>query len=506
MVRKLLLVLLLIVLAVLPISAQDAASELIVALPNDPTSLFPPRGADITAGNAASPLYNSLLSMNDANEIVPELAESYEVSEDGLEYTFTLRQDVTFHNGEPFNADAVVATWEYGKDPSNDYAQSYSKVSEVEAIDEYTVKLVTPSPDPVLLTEIANGGWIALPPAYMAEVGIDGFEAAPVGTGPFQFVERIAGDRIVYEAFPEYWEEGLPAVSRLVFRIIPDSSTRLAAIQTGEVHIVNRLSADEVATLEGASDVEVVTYPNDRVYYVAFKNIGNGVGTPLEDASVRQALNLAVNREAIIAALFSGQASLVTGFVMSSNLGFDDSIEPYPYDPERARELLAEAGYEEGFAISMGCPADAYLNINEVCLSIQRDLSEIGVDVTVEFKTSNSFWSEAQYGAVGPMYVDSWSTDLGEAINRLQGALIPGNYYTGWEDEALVELINEIATTVDRDARAELYVELQQIMYENPPFIYLYQPFAFEAVRANVEGYSPRPNEGYDLRNVSITE
>jgi peptide/nickel transport system substrate-binding protein len=506
MFRKLLVVVLLLIVAALPLQAQDAPTELIVALPNDPTSLFPPRGADITAGNAARPLYDSLLGIDANGEIIPELAERYEVSEDGTEYTFYLRQDVTFHNGEPFNADAVVATWEYGSDESNDYAQDYAKVSAVEVIDEFTVKLVTPAPDPVLLTQIANGGWTALPPQYMAEVGIDGFEAAPVGTGAFMFVERIPGDRIVMEANPNYWQEGQPGVDRLVFRIIPDSSTRLAAIQTGEIHIVNRLSADEITLLEGNPEVEIVTYPNDRVYYVAFKNVGNGVGTPLEDARVRQALNLAVNRQGIIEAIFSGQASLVTGFVLSTNLGYDDSLEPYPYDPAAAQALLEEAGYAEGFSISMGCPTDAYLNINEVCLAVQRDLSAIGVDVTVEFKTSNSFWSQPQYGAVGPMFVDSWSTDLGEAINRLEGALIPENYYAGWNDATIVDLIGQIASTVDRDARAALYVEIQQYMYENPPFIYLYQPFAFEAVRANVEGYNPRPNEGYDLRTVTISE
>jgi peptide/nickel transport system substrate-binding protein len=506
MLRKLCLVLILCLLIAGTLSAQDAVpqGELVIALPNDPTSLFPPRGADITAGNASSPLYNSVVRLTYENEIVPELAERWEVSDDGTEYTFYLRQGVTFHNGEPFNAESVVATWEYGKDPTNDYAQDFAKVVNVEVIDEYTVKLVTANPDPIFLTQL--NGWAMLPPAYMAEVGIEGFELAPVGTGPFMFVERTPGDRIIYEANPNYWEQGLPKIARVTFRIVGDSTTRLAAIQTGEVDIVNRLSADEVSTLTGASNVDVITYPNDRVYYVAFKNIGNGAGTPLEDTRVRQALNYAVNREGIISAIFSGAASLVTGFVMPTNLGFDDSLRPYPYDPDQARALLAEAGYADGFEISMGCPTDAYLNINEVCLAVQRDLARVGIDVSVEFRTSNSYWSQPQYASVGPMYVDSWSTNLGEAINRLQGALIPGNYYTGWEDETLAALIEQISVTVDRDERADLYRELQQLMYNDPPFIYLYQPTNFEAVNTRVQGYQPFPNEGYDLREVSLSQ
>lgn len=481
------------------------SGELVVALPNDPTSLFMPRGADITAGNAGWSLYNGLLWLNDEGDMVPALAESYEVSPDGTAYTFKLRKGVSFHNGEPFTAASVVATWETGKDPSNDYADNYARVSDIEVIDDYTVVLKTTEPNALFLSQVA-AGWAMVPPVYIREVGLDEFAAKPVGTGPFKFVERAAGDRIVMEANPDYWEAGLPKVAKLTYRIIPDSTTRLAAIQTGEVHIVNRLSADEVTMLEGASNVSVITYPNDRVYYVAFKNIGNGTGTPLEDVKVRQALNYAVNRPGIVEAIFAGQASLISGFNIESNLGYNPAVQPYPYDVEQAKALLSEAGYAEGFEISMGCPADAYLNINEVCLAVQRSLSNVGIDVSVEFQTSNRYWSEAGYGTVGPMYVDSWSSSTGEALGRLQGALIPGNYYNTWTDETIVDYINKITVTVDRKARAKLYSELQQYMYDNPPFIYLYAPNAFEAISNKIEGYKPRANEGYFLKAVSVSQ
>jgi peptide/nickel transport system substrate-binding protein len=500
MLRKLLIVVGVALLAVLPVQAQDAPM-LVISLANDPTSLFPPRGADITAGNAASPLYDTLVTYDMDGNIVPELAESWEISEDGTVYTFTLRQGVTFHNGEEFNAEAVIATWETGKDDSNDYAQDYQVATSVEAIDDTTVQITTDGPRPLFMNQLT--GWGIVPPVYIREVGIDAFEQNPVGAGPFRFVERIAGDRIVYEAFEDYWQDGLPLVGGVTFRIIPEPTTRLAAIQTGEIDIANRLSIDEATLLEGASGVNVISYPNDRVYYVGFKNVGNGVDTPIIDERVRQAMNYAVNREGIIQGIFGGGASLVDSFIIPSNLGYDDAIQPYPYDPERARELLAEAGYAEGFAISMGCPTDAYLSINDVCLAVQRDLGAIGIDLTVEFKTSNSFWSEAEYGAVGPMYVDSWSSGTGEALGRLEGALIPGNYYNTWQDETITNLINQISVTVDRDARAALYSEIQAYMHENPPFIYLYAPQIFEATGAGIEGYAPRANEGYDLTNVS---
>jgi peptide/nickel transport system substrate-binding protein len=242
------------------------------------------------------------------------------------------------------------------------------------------------------------------------------------------------------------------------------------------------------------------------VYYVGFKNVGNGLDTPIIDTKVRQAFNYAVNTQGIVDAIFSGQANTIAGFVVASNLGYDDSVQPYPYDPEKAKALLAEAGYGDGFQISMGCPADGYVNINEVCLAIQRDLGAIGVEVNLEFKTTNTFWSEDRYGAVGPMYVDSWSSEIGEALPRLQGAMIPGNTYNTWEDAEMTAMIEKISATVDTEERGKLYAELQKMMYDDPPFIYLYQPNIFEATRTGVEGYNPRAAEEYYLKTVSISE
>lgn len=499
-----------IVLAVLlsgPVLAQESAEpsgELVVSLSSDPTSLFMPRTADRTASNTAWSLYDSLVWINNEGEIVPALATSWEISEDGTEYTFHLREGVTFHNGEPFDARSVVATWETGMDPSNDYANVYEEADSVEIIDDLTVKITTPEPNATFLTRLATF-WGLVPPDYIAEVGIDEFAQNPIGTGPFVFVSRSAGDRVVMEANPDYWDEGLPKVQNLVYRVIPDPSTRLAAIQTGEIDIANRLTVAQVQTLEGNNEVEVVNYLNDRAYYVAFKNIGNGVGTPIEDSRVRLALNYGLDRYGIIQAIFSGQAEPLASFIVEGNLGYNaETMQPYPYDPERAIELLTEAGYPDGFAISMSCPADGYVNINEVCLAIQRSLADIGVELNVDFRTTNSFWSQPQYGVTGPMYVDSWSSEIGEALPRLQGALLPGNYYTTWEDEKFSGLIHEIEQEVDREARAELYQEMHTRMTEDPPFIYLYQPMIFEATRSGVEGYQPRPAEEYFLKTVSV--
>jgi len=503
------LLMILLLTAVSGVLAQDEPSgTLTIALPNDPTSLYLPRGADVTARNAALPLYDSLVFIDNDGVVQPELATEWSLSEDELEWTFTLREGVTFHNGEPFTAEAVVKTWELGTNEENDWAQDFTVVEEIEVVDDFTIIVKTAEPSPFLLNRM-DQRWGIVPPAYAEEVGFDGLGTAPIGTGPFIFVDRTSGDRIVYEANPDYWAEGEPGVAELVFRIIPDATTRLAAVQTGEIDIAPRLNADLAATLEGLDNVSVLTYPADRVYYVGFKNVGVGEGAATEDPLVRQAFNYAVDRPGIIQGLFGGEAIPISGFLIESNVGFNEAISPYPYDPARASELLAEAGYPdgEGLTMTLGCPTDAYLNINEVCLAIERNLSEIGVDVEVEFESSSSYWSEAQYGSVGLMYVDSWSApDAPEPMNRLSGALTPGNYYNTWEDDTITGLLNQLLTTMEVEEREGLYNELHAYMYENPPFVYLYAPNSFEGVASRVEGYAPNGAELYRVNGITVGE
>jgi peptide/nickel transport system substrate-binding protein len=486
--------------------APKPKGTLRVALTTFPNSIDLATTAERNAENAAWQLYNSLVWVNDEGKIVPALAESWEVSEDGTEYIFHLRRDVVFHNGEPFTADSVVFSWERGSRPEMQWSDRWQRAKSVEKIDDYTVKVVTEAPDPLLLRVMAQQ-WAMVPPKYIAEVGEEGFTQHPIGTGPFMFVEWVKGDRIVYKANPNYWEKGLPKVETLIFRPIPESATRVAAIQTDEVDIVTRLSAEEAQSLLGLPHVKVIRYPVDRIYYVAFNNLTTGVGTPVEDVRVRQAMNYAVDRQAIIDSLFGGYARLATGLIHSSNLGYDKSIEPYPYDPDKARELLAEAGYPDGFEIDMACPTGAYTHFEEVCEAIVGYLGEVGIKVNLEFMESGKYWDLEAEKKLPPLFGDSWSERSGEALPRLIGAL--GGWdasFSAWSDPKIDELLEKIGRTVDEEQRAALYSELHRYMYENPPFIYLYEPVTFEAINVRVQDYKPRAAEDYFLKAVWVLE
>jgi peptide/nickel transport system substrate-binding protein len=477
-----------------------------VALTGDPDAIEVGMASDRNGSNVSFCIFNSLVWVDDDGKVVPALAESWTVSAEGTEYIFKLRQGVRFHNGEPLTADAVVFTWQRGIKDTIKYSSQFKIVKSVEKIDANTVRLTTEAPDPLLLRIIAND-WNIIPPKYYKKVGEAGFLGHPVGTGPFRFVEWRRGDRIILEANADYWEEGVPKIQNLIFRPISESATRVAAIRAGEIDIVPRLSSEEANTLQNLPNVKVVEYPVDRVFYVAFNNLTSGKGTPTENPLVRQAMNYAVDVDTILEALFEGKGRPASGFVTSGNLGYDNSIKPFGYDPDKARELLKQAGYPNGFKMDFTCPTGVYMNFEQVCEAIQGYLGEIGIQTDLQTMESGRYWDLEAKKQLPPLFGESWSEEIGEAYTRLTGAL--GGMekaYCAWYDPEIGRQLKEIGRTIDDDARAQLYVKLQRTMQENPPFIYLYELNTFEGINPRVKNYKPRPGEQYFLYDVDFTE
>lgn len=481
-----------------------AQGSLTMALSLVPNAIDVARASDQATLNVAWQLYDSLVWQDNAGQITPALAEDWEISADNREYIFRLRQDVTFHNGEPFNAAAVVASWERGRQDDMAWSDRWAAADTVQVVDDFTVKVTTPEPNALLLRTMANF-WAMTPPQYLAEVGEQGFADQPVGTGPFMLAEWVKGDRVVMEANPNYWRPGFPRLQEVIFRPIPESSTRVAAIQTGEVDIATRLSAEEAQTLRDRPNVEVLEYPVDRVFYITFNNLTSGVGQPTEDKRVRQAMNYAVDVQSILDALFDGYGRPSTGFVIPSNLGYDAAITPFGYDPDRARQLLAEAGYPDGFSIDMACPGNAQINFDQVCEAIQGYLGEVGITVNLELMESGQFWELEAQKQPPPLFGDSWTETSGEALPRLEGALRGWDAsFSAWSDPEIDRLLDAISTTIDDEARAALYVELQRYMQEDPPFIYLYELSTFEGVNPSIRDYRPRAAESFFLMETWI--
>jgi peptide/nickel transport system substrate-binding protein len=482
--------------------------EIVIALATQPTVLDPINAPSVVESNVAWQMFDALVWIDDDGALQPGLAESWTVSDDGTAYTFTLRQGVTFHNGEAFDANTVKFTWEAGKNPENAYFDAFELASNVTVVDPFTVTIESAEPNALFLVQV-GAGWPMLPPTYYGEVGLEGFSQAPIGTGPFQFVEWIQGDRIVLEKFADYWREGYPKLDRVVFRPIVEESTRAAAIRTGDVDLVQRLSPTDASTLAEADGVELIEYPNNRVYYIAFNNLTSGVGLPTEDVKVRQAMNLAVDKQGIIDALFDGKGQPAASLLTEGDVGHDPSIEAYPYDPDAARDLLAEAGYADGFEIGMSCPSDAYTNFVQVCEAVAAQLGEIGIEADLQVMESGAFWDLQADKELPPLFGDSWSANSNEAsaYDRLFGALGGQDAsYSAWSDPVIDELLARVTTTLDDTERAAVFTEIQRQLHDDPPFIYLYEPITIEAITDRVVNYRPRNAEDFWLWAVEVTD
>jgi peptide/nickel transport system substrate-binding protein len=452
-------------------------------------------------------MFDSLVWINDAGELEPALAESWTVSDDGRSYTFTLRDGVTFHDGEVFDAESVKFTWEVGSNPENAYYDSFTLASDVTVVDPRTVTITAAEPNALFLIQVGTG-WPIFPPKYYTEVGLAEFARAPIGTDPFKFVEWDQGDRIVLEKFDDYWREGYPLLDRVVFRPILESSTRAAAIRTGDVDLVQRLSPTDALALDGADGVDLVEYANNRVYYIAFNNLTSGVGQPTEDVKVRQAMNYAIDKQAIVDALFEGKGNPSSALLTEGDVGYDPSITAYPYDPQMAEQLLDEAGYPDGFTIAMSCPSDAYTNFVEVCEAVAAQLGDVGITAELDVMESGAFWDLQAEKQLPPLFGDSWSANSNEAsaYDRIFGALGGADAsYSAWSDPKVDELLGLVRTTLDDAARADVFTQLHQQLHDDPPFIYLYEPVTIEATTSRVVDYRPRNAEDFWLWAVGVT-
>ncbi len=492
--------------------ANVPSGTITIALTNDIAGLTPSNAPEWQAGIAAMAFFEPSFWQNPENgQYEPDLVVSCDASADFKTFTFHLRPDVKFANGEPYNADAWV--YSYALLSNTDKVKIAwpfpgPDLVTVSKVDDLTVQMVRKNPTPNWCLLAPSD---VIPPVYTEQAGIETFLAKPVGTGPFVVDEWVRGSHVSGHANPYYWRTGYPKAANIVFKFIPDVATRIAALKTGEVDVITRLTAEDAAALESEANLKVVQYAIDRVYYVAFNNLTTGIGTPILDTKVRLALNYAVDRQAIIDTLFSGKGAIPTGMVVPGDIGYDPSLglTPIPYDPEKAKQLLTEAGYANGFEIGFDCPDAASSHSNDVCLAIQGYLETVGVTLTgggVNFMDSGKFWDlEGKVGGsqLAPLFMDSWSS-TGDPYGRINGEMGRDGAYRNWYDQRIQDLLDTINSTNDMTVINKAYAEIQKIMLEDPFFIYLYQPYTFEATSNRIEGYQPRHNEAFDTWPISV--
>ena len=474
-----------------------------VALPTDIKN-FDPFNSIATHERAVQQnIFDTLIDLDrDYKPTVPALATSWTYV-DPTTLDLTLRQGVTFHDGQPFTADDVVFTFE--KVLSNDAPVGINSwvagtIDAVEKIDDYTVRITTPEPYAPLVANLTRI-YIVPKQAYEA-MGADAFNLKPVGTGPFRYVSWTIGEEIVLEAFKDHWREGIPRVDGAVFKIIPDEFARFAALRAGEVDIVQNLPASRIDQVSADPNLRVSAVWGQRNMWIGIMMV-----PPLDDVRVRQALNYAVDKQAIIDSIFNGYAGDVSpGGFGKLAFGYHDDIAQYPYDPDKARQLLSEAGYPNGLDLEFRCSSDRYASDREVCQAIQAYLSAVGVRTDVQFTEWAVYSKLRAEKSMKGLYFLGYGNSLFDADFPLRLCCWSGGRSeTNFNTPELDAMIVKAASTVDTDQRYQLYGEIQQYIRDAAPYIFLYDQYDIYGISSRVN-WEPWATELIPLHEAEIVE
>jgi len=430
-------------------------------------------------------IYDPLIHRDGAGKLVPRLAEKWEQIDDTT-LRLTLRKNVKFHNGEDFNAEAVRFTLERYADPKSQAATRTTSIKEVRVVDDSTVEFISKAPDPLLLGIIADGFFI-VPPKFYQDKGAATVAAQPVGTGPFVFKEWIKGDRLDLTVNNDYWG-GKPTAQNLTFRFIPEAGTRVAGLQNGELDIVNDLPPALARELQANDQITLSTANDPAIVHVGLK-VNDEI---LKDKRVRQALNYATNKDAIIQRLLFGYATAAGQVAMPGSFGHNPNVKPVPYDPEKAKELLAEAGHPNGFEIVMGAPIGYVAHGKELAEAIIGDWAKVGVKVNLimtEWATFNRDHLLSKDGAgLEPTFIMLKrypSLDAGETMRTAfpTGAQWNYNQYSNPQAD---EYIRIQASTINEQQRTDALMKLAELLADDAPYVWLYWSHLLHGARKGV--------------------
>lgn len=496
--------------AVLPAATWGAAGtpagKVIVAQGVDATTLDPHNHEEAPAYNILQNIYETLLERDDQLRIVPLLAESYRAV-NPTTWEFTIRRGITFHNGEPLDAAAVKFSLDRIMDPAlkTKQAPNFRLVERVEVRDPLTVRVITRRPYPTLDAQLAIRGNI-VPPKYFR--GTDAAHVArnPVGTGPYTFVRWRKDDEVVLEAHAGYWR-GAPPVRTVVYKPIPETSTRVAALQTGEVDIVVNVPPHLVAALRRDPRARVSRAPSVRTLFIPIYTVKEGrpIAHPVADPRVRRAMLHALDVEAVIRDVLEGQGVRTATILTERHFGFDPTVKPASHDPDRARKLLAEAGYPNGVDLVLNSPDGRYIKDKEVAEAVAGQLARAGLRTVVRTFEWATYLNKMVYAhAADPMYLIGWGNTTWDADRCYYPFLHAGELFANYANPAMDRLLDEAQVSMNPRRRRELYAQVARLALEDVPILPLYQQVDLYGVSRRLR-WEARPDERIEARTMRIT-
>ncbi|AWE08724.1 ABC transporter substrate-binding protein [Lysinibacillus sp. 2017] len=495
-------------------SSSSTPQVLVFGRGADSVSLDPGIVTDGESFKVTQNLFETLLNFGEKDTTInPGLAKEWKVSDDGLTYTFQLQEGVKFHDGTDFNADSVIKNvnrWKGGTEDDFYYFNSMFKaegediIKEVTADGDYTVVFTLSRPQAPFLKNLAMSPFGIASPTEFEKTG-DKFGDNPVGTGPFKFTEWKRNDSITIEKFADYWQDGLPKLDKVIFRSIPDNSARLNELMAGNIDLADGVNPSDGKMVEGNSELQLIERPSMNIGYLGLTN----TRAPFDNKLVRQAVNYAIDKQAIVDAFFEGRAEVAVNPMPSSISGYNDALSPYPYDPAKAKSLLAEAGYDgkEIELWAMPVPRPYMPDGAKVAEVIQKNLEDVGMKskiVTFEWAT---YLEKAKNGEADAFML-GWTGDNGDADNFIYTLLdkdnIGSNNYAFYSNDEVHDLLIKAQSETDENVRNDLYKKAQEIIHDDAPWVPLAHSTPLLAAKAGVKGFVPHPTGSDKLDKVSM--
>ncbi len=498
---------------VAPVAAQPAGT-LVVGLVAEPVNLDPPQVTDLNSNRVGRRIVETLVTFpEESTQIVPGLAESWTISKDGLQYTFKLRRGITFHDGTPLNAEAVKFSierqinpnhpaYKLGKYPFANFF--FGNVKAVEVLSEERVAFLLNEARASFIAVLAQGAASIVSPTAVMKWGPD-YPTHPVGTGPFRFASWDRGQRVILEKNPTYWKYPVK-VERVIYRPIVEDQARLTELLTGTLDVIVGVPADFVSQLEQNAKITLLKQVGAHVWYLGMNNQKK----PFDDKRVRQALNYAVNKDAIVKDVLKGTGAASRGPVLPGTWGADPALKAYPYDPERAKKLLAEAGYPSGFSTTLWVPESGSGMQAPVAMStvMQSNLKAVGVNVSLQTMEWGAYLAKLRTKEQ-ELFALSWMAGT-EDPDMVMYPLLHSSQWTPvgpnralYKNARFDTLLQQARLTTDQAKRAQLYREAQRILVDDAPWVFVDHEIQIAALSKRVQGFKLHPS--FDLRVETIS-
>ncbi len=482
-------------------AASTYADSVVYGVGVDALTMDPQMVDNVPTANAVMHVHETLVTWDKKMNIVGKLAEKWTTSPDGKTWTFYLRKGIKFQDGAEFNADAVKNSFERILDPATGSPRRsiLSMITDMKVINPYTIALTTQEPFGPFLSQLATYNAAILSPKAIDRYGKE-YGRHPSGTGPYVLKEWLPGEKMVFERNENYWGEK-PKTRTLIFKVIPENTTRVMALQTGEVDIISNVPPFQINQLKANKNVEVFLAEGFRTIYLGM----NFKRPPFNDIRVRQALNYAINRDAIIKNILGGTATRAIGPEAISIPGAANDLTTYEYNPQKAKKLLAEAGYPNGVEIKFYAPFGRYNMDKQVAEAIQAQITQAGFKAdlqTLDWAIYSNLLKEGKDTQLFMVGKGSPSGDLdftSQICWKTGGSL----NYSFLSDPTIDKLVDEQRRTVDPKKRKAILHEMQVKVQEALPWASLYYEKQIVAKRKNVSGEFIWPNEFIDLRYVT---